>query len=262
MLSEARSLPYFQLVFDVATFESSIGSVKLDLDSGECRDKSESRWRQIDVKRTPCDARAAYREEFCKTAAFSACCAGTRSVAVPVQPARIGLAALGLALVPVQEPVYRYKGVGRGLICILETSTPGSLEYFYARAGTPSGFLQGRLDCFELLGAVGVDGGPGSPFWRQIVPRAQPQVSATAPSADQDRDKGILTALRYCHARGVAHRNVKPQNLLLARDGVLKLFDFGLAALAEQRGRDGRLRTACGTPAYAVLFINGSETFF
>nr|CAD1835624.1 unnamed protein product [Ananas comosus var. bracteatus] len=32
MLSEARSLPCFQLVFDVATFESSIDSVKLDLD--------------------------------------------------------------------------------------------------------------------------------------------------------------------------------------------------------------------------------------
>nr|CAD1829759.1 unnamed protein product [Ananas comosus var. bracteatus] len=71
----------------------------------------------------------------------------------------------------------------------------------------------------------------------------------------------IVTALRYCHARGVAHRDVKPQNLLLARDGALKLYDFGLAALAEQRGRDGRLRTACGTLAYVVLFINGSETF-
>ncbi|OAY78798.1 CBL-interacting protein kinase 28, partial [Ananas comosus] len=76
------------------------------------------------------------------------------------------------------------------------------------------------------------------------------------------RAKGpIVAALRYCHARGVPHRDVKPQNLLLARDGALKLSDFGLAALAEQRGRDGRLRTACGTPAYAVLFINGSETF-
>nr|CAD1841701.1 unnamed protein product [Ananas comosus var. bracteatus] len=62
----------------------------------------------------------------------------------------------------------------------------------------------------------------------------------------------IVAALRYCHARGVAHRDVKPQNLLLARDGALKLSDFGLAALAEQRGRDGRLHTACGTPAYAA----------
>nr|CAD1829330.1 unnamed protein product [Ananas comosus var. bracteatus] len=32
MLSKARSFPCFQLVFDVATFESSIGSVKLDLE--------------------------------------------------------------------------------------------------------------------------------------------------------------------------------------------------------------------------------------
>ncbi|OAY74413.1 CBL-interacting protein kinase 4 [Ananas comosus] len=45
----------------------------------------------------------------------------------------------------------------------------------------------------------------------------------------------------------------RPRNLLLACDGVLKLSDFGIATLAEQRGRDGRLRTACGTPAYAML---------
>ena len=32
MLSEARSPPCFHLVFDVAVFESSIGSVKLDLE--------------------------------------------------------------------------------------------------------------------------------------------------------------------------------------------------------------------------------------
>nr|CAD1841757.1 unnamed protein product [Ananas comosus var. bracteatus] len=37
MLSEARSLPCFQLVFDVATFESSIGSVKFDLEGRCCK---------------------------------------------------------------------------------------------------------------------------------------------------------------------------------------------------------------------------------
>jgi len=35
--------------------------------------------------------------------------------------------------------------------------------------------------------------------------------------------------LAYCHARGVMHRDLKPQNLLVSRDGVLKLADFGLA---------------------------------
>nr|CAD1837087.1 unnamed protein product [Ananas comosus var. bracteatus] len=38
--------------------------------SVECRDKSESRWRQIDAKRTPCDARAAFSEEIYKIAVF------------------------------------------------------------------------------------------------------------------------------------------------------------------------------------------------
>mmetsp|Transcript_36367 Transcript_36367/g.85048 ORF Transcript_36367/g.85048 Transcript_36367/m.85048 type:complete len:300 (-) Transcript_36367:390-1289(-) len=35
--------------------------------------------------------------------------------------------------------------------------------------------------------------------------------------------------LAYCHARGVMHRDLKPQNLLVSRDGRLKLADFGLA---------------------------------
>ncbi|KAG6492476.1 CBL-interacting protein kinase 4-like [Zingiber officinale] len=61
----------------------------------------------------------------------------------------------------------------------------------------------------------------------------------------------LVSALHYCHARGVAHRDVKPQNLLLDRDGNLKVSDFGLAALPD-RLRDGLLLTACGTPAYTA----------
>lgn len=35
--------------------------------------------------------------------------------------------------------------------------------------------------------------------------------------------------LAFCHARGVMHRDLKPQNLLVTMDGRLKLADFGLA---------------------------------
>ena len=39
----------------------------------------------------------------------------------------------------------------------------------------------------------------------------------------------LLRGLKYCHARKILHRDLKPQNLLISRDGDLKLADFGLA---------------------------------
>ncbi|EPS70581.1 hypothetical protein M569_04175, partial [Genlisea aurea] len=61
----------------------------------------------------------------------------------------------------------------------------------------------------------------------------------------------VVSALRFCHRNGIAHRDIKPQNLLLDRSGLLKVTDFGLSALPEQN-LNGILRTACGTPAYAA----------
>ncbi|CAO2813546.1 unnamed protein product [Amaranthus hypochondriacus] len=60
----------------------------------------------------------------------------------------------------------------------------------------------------------------------------------------------LISAIDYCHSRGVSHRDLKPENLLLDEHENLKVSDFGLSALPEHLRHDGLLHTQCGTPAY------------
>ncbi|KAG4992864.1 hypothetical protein AAZX31_09G254800 [Glycine max] len=62
----------------------------------------------------------------------------------------------------------------------------------------------------------------------------------------------LISAVDYCHSRGVCHRDLKPENLLLDENENLKVSDFGLSALAESKCQDGLLHTTCGTPAYVA----------
>ena len=39
----------------------------------------------------------------------------------------------------------------------------------------------------------------------------------------------ILIAINFCHSKRIIHRDLKPQNLLIDKDGIIKLADFGLA---------------------------------
>ncbi|KAI4977758.1 hypothetical protein ZWY2020_014312 [Hordeum vulgare] len=62
----------------------------------------------------------------------------------------------------------------------------------------------------------------------------------------------LISAVDYCHSRGVYHRDLKPENLLLDENENLKVSDFGLSALSESTRQDGLLHTTCGTPAYVA----------
>jgi serine/threonine-protein kinase len=60
-----------------------------------------------------------------------------------------------------------------------------------------------------------------------------------------------LDMLAAAHDQGVIHRDIKPHNLFLQKDGRLRLFDFGIARLNESRHGEGpQSMRALGSPAY------------
>jgi serine/threonine-protein kinase len=59
----------------------------------------------------------------------------------------------------------------------------------------------------------------------------------------------VCAGLEHAHAAGLVHRDVKPQNLLLAADGTVKIADFGIAHAIDQT-RMTLAGTVLGTAAY------------
>ncbi|KAL6227512.1 hypothetical protein ACLB2K_001469 [Fragaria x ananassa] len=62
----------------------------------------------------------------------------------------------------------------------------------------------------------------------------------------------LIDGVSYCHRKGVFHRDLKLQNILLDEEGNIKICDFGLSALPQHLHKDGLLHTTCGTPNYVA----------
>src|SRR3989449_1756474 len=64
---------------------------------------------------------------------------------------------------------------------------------------------------------------------------------------------GVLQALDYAHRHAIVHRDMKPENVLISDEGIVKVTDFGIARLLDDTGVGGtatKTGTTVGTPQY------------
>jgi len=72
---------------------------------------------------------------------------------------------------------------------------------------------------------------------------------ALAPSRALEIAMDVAAAIGFAHSQQVIHRDLRPANILITRDGVAKVTDFGTSRVLELQ-KEGFARTRIGSPPY------------
>jgi serine/threonine protein kinase len=115
-----------------------------------------------------------------------------------------------------------------------EAQTASSLNHPHILTVHDAGDFEGR----QYLVTEFVDGGTLRD-WARAEKRSWREIVALL--------VGVADGLATAHAAGILHRDIKPDNILVARNGYAKLSDFGLAKLEERTGPEDGTHTLTGT---------------
>lgn len=102
---------------------------------------------------------------------------------------------------------------------------------------------------------------PGGTVIEDSVEKVKPLALPQAKSYTRQ----LLKALSYLHFQGIAHRDVKPGNMLVDREGIMKLTDFGVSQLFDggrNNSQDDFVSNTAGTPHFmSPEMCTGTEKF-
>ncbi len=155
--------------------------------------------------------------------------------------------------------VYRARDPRIGRDVAIKTLTEGfsgeadMLQRFYQEAGHTGNLRHSNIVTVydfgdeEGLPYIVMEFLDGQPLDKMIRERAPLQLVEKLDIMEQ-----VCAALTYAHRQGMIHRDVKPANVIVQRDGLVKLLDFGIARAGHQPVDKGMTRTGTlvGTPAY------------
>lgn len=146
-------------------------------------------------------------------------------------------------------------GLGREVAIkeLLQTADPTAVRRFLQEAQVMARTSHPNLVQVHDLDLMGTENyivlefirGKSLRDWIKKGPIPPPQVFAIM--------HGVLAALDYAHKRAIVHRDMKPENVLISDDGVVKVTDFGIARLMDDTGLGGtatKTGTTVGTPQY------------